>query len=432
MRDRLAGAGGPGLLLVGTDHRCSPLELRECVAYSGEEVEEAMVHLLAREEIAETVVLSTCNRTEVYVQPRDGAEAFPAVLDLVFRARAPEVAEEGRLYIKRHSEAARHALAVASGLESMVLGEPEILGQVRQAAARADGLGASGAVLRKLLQFAHSAGRRARTETGINAGAVSLGYSTVELARNIFNRLDAVRLLVVGAGETARTVARNLSERGVTRLMVTNRSREHAEQLAAEHPGCEVIPFDERASALDRADVVVAATGAHEPVLTTEACSTAMRRRPHGPLLVVDLGVPRNVEPSAARVENLFLHDIDALDRLIQRNLRRRRREVPKVEEIVDAELVRFERWFRGLAVEPVIAGLQRQAESIRKSELAAARRRFPDANHEDLDLLTRALVRKILHHPSRLLRKGDQGLHRLDLVRELFQLESEDGDESS
>jgi glutamyl-tRNA reductase len=414
---------------VGTDFRCAPLELRERVAFGREEAEQALVHLLARAEVAEAFLLSTCNRTEIYLQPRDEDGAYRAALETVFLAREPELERPGRLYVKRNGEAARHLLGVASGLESMVLGEPEILGQIRAASALAEAVGAEGPVLKRLLRCAGAAGSRARQETGISAGAVSLGYATVELARQIFSGLADCRVLLIGAGEIARSVARPLVERGAREIKVANRSPERARQFQQEFPEAQPVPFDERLAAAGEADLVIVSTSAGEPVLTRRDLKATMRQRPTRPLLVVDLGVPRNVEPAAGRVENLFLHTVDSLDHLIQRNLKRRKEEVPRVEEILDQELAHFRSWFRGLEAEPLIARLQKQAERVRQRELAAVLPRFPAETHEELERLTRSLIRKILHHPSSRLRARDgaEDLSRLDLVRELFHLDDDD-----
>lgn len=419
----------PPLLLVGTDYKASPLELREQVAYDSDEAEHLLIHLLARPEVAEAYLLSTCNRTEIYLKPRDDEAAYGTAVGMVFAERNPQMAQPGRLYVQRNAAAARHLLTVASGLESMVLGEPEILGQVKQAAALAEAVGASGPVLKRLLRSATTAGARARTETALGAGAVSLGYALLEIARNIFTDLAEIRVLVVGAGETARMVTRNLLDQGLKNLTVANRTPERAERLAEEFPGVELIPFSERAAAAARSDVVAVTTGASEPVLSRRDLEDAMGQRPTRKLLVVDLGVPRNVDPKAAKIENLFLHTVDSLQTLIERNLKRRRREVPKVQELVQQELELFRAWYRGLEAEPVIAQLQKQAERIRRQELEAAYGRFPPELHTDLDRLTRALVRKILHHPSTTLRgthADHEGLPRLDLVRELFRLDDE------
>ncbi len=428
-----AGAGGgagPSLLLLGLDHHGAALDLRERVAYGDDETAQKLVHLLARAGVAEALLLSTCNRTEVVIQPRDEEEAYQAALDLVFLARAPELERPGSLYVKRNAAAARHLLAVASGLESMVLGEPEILGQVKQASALADAVGATGPVLRRLLRSALTAGGRARQETAIAQGAVSFGYAVVELARSIFRDLDGCRVLMIGAGEIARSVARSLSERGVQHLSVANRNAGRALEFQQEFPHTAILGFAERLTATAAADLVVVSTGAEEPVLTRTQLTDAMAARRGRPLLVVDLSVPRNVEPAAGRIENVFLHPLDSLDHLVQRNLRRRKDEVPRVEEILDQELNRFHGWYRAMQAEPLIAQLQKRAEQIRRQELAQALHHFPASSHEHLDRLTRSLVRKILHHPSSRLRGhgGAEDLPRLDLVRELFQLDL-DGD---
>lgn len=414
---------------MGTDHRCAPVELRGRVTYDGEGAEELLVHLLARPEVAESAVVSTCNRTEVYVRPRDDEAAFHVVTDLAFTSRAPELASQGRLYVKRGDEAARHLLAVACGLESMVLGEPEILGQVKQAAGLADAVGGSGTLLARLFQAATKAGSRARAETAIGIGAVSLGYATVELSRAIFRDLEKTRVLVLGAGETGRTVTRNLLEKGVGRLTVSNRTPERAELLARELPGVHTVAFEDRHRAAGEADLLVVTTGAPEPVVTTAELQANLRRRHGRPLLAVDLGVPQNVERAAAKLENVFLHDLDSLDTLIQRNLKRRREEVPRVEEIVAAELATLGTWYRTLEAEPLVARLQKQAERVRRRELEAALASFPAETHDALDRLTRSLVRKILHHPSNRLRgrDGSEHLPNLDLVRELFRLDEAD-----
>jgi len=418
----------PDLLLVGTDFRCSPLELREQVTYSSEETEELLIHLLARPEVAEAYLLSTCNRTEIYVSPREDEAAYRTVVERVFAQRSEELTKPGRLYVKRASEAAHHLLAVASGLESMVVGEPEILGQVRQAATLAEAVGATGTVLQRLLRTASKAGKRARNETAVSEGAVSLGYTVVELAKNIFTDFETSQVLLIGAGETAKMVSRNLSEKGLQALTIANRTRQNAERLAAELPAARVVDFEERLSAAAAADIVVVTTGAPEPVLTRGDLAGAMAQRSSRRMLIVDLGVPRNVEPDVHRIENLFLHPLDSLEKLIEQNLRRRRAERPKVEELIAQELQHFRSWYRGLAAEPLIARLQKQAEGIRRQELEAAKARFPEELHDDLDRLTRAMVRKILHHPSTTLRGAGEheALPRLDLVRELFRLDEE------
>lgn len=415
------------LLLIGVDHKSAPLALREKVAYRDEEGDALLRRLTAREEIAEACLLSTCNRTELYLEPRDGARAYRSGLAEVFAAKAPEIEEEGRFYIKHGDEAARHLLEVAGGLQSMVLGEPEILGQVKQAATMAEAAGASGPVLRRLLGAAITAGKRVRAETDIGTGAVSFGYAVVELARSIFTRLESCTVLVIGTGETGQQVARNLLHRGAGKLLYSNRGAARAAAFQQLFPAAQPIPFSEFRDRLTDVDVVVTSIGAAEPVLRRAELATAIAGRAR-PLLVVDLGVPRNVESGVAGLDNLFLQDIDTIKGLIDQNLRRRREEIPNAQALLDRELAFFTAWYRSVGAEPLIAALQRRAEKIRRRELETALAHFPADTHDALERLTRGMVRKLLHHPSSRLRRADEehGL-RLDLVRELFRLDEED-----
>lgn len=410
------------LLAIGIDHHTAPIELRERVALSRAENEALLQRLLACPEVEEAFVLSTCNRTEVYLLPREPEGAYRVAMDLAF-GRVPEIERDGRFWVLREAAAARHVLAVAAGLESMVLGEPEILGQVRRAAELAEQVGSSGTILRRLLRDAVATGARARSETGIGAGAVSLGYAVVELARHIFVALEDRSGLVLGGGDMATMAARALTERGMSdvRFAVRNTARQAA--LREEFPGARLAPFAERYAELAACDLLVTATGADEPVVERGEVKQVMRKRKSRPLLVVDLGLPRNVAADVRDLPNVFVHDLDSLQHLIGRNLAQRREQVPAVQAIVEHDLAHFETWWQGLDAEPLIAELQRRAERIRSDEVDRARERFPAELHEDLDRLTRALVRKILHHPSTQLRGGERGAAHLELARDLFQL---------
>lgn len=414
--------------MVGVDHRCADLDLRERVAYDQAATEEILVHLLAKAEIEEALLLSTCNRTEIYLRAEDDDSAFHLAMQEVFVRQAPKIQEEGRFYVKRRREAARHLLEVAAGLQSMVIGEPEILGQVKQAVKTAEAVGSIGAVLRGLARSSISTGGRARSETSIGDGPVSFGYSAVELASNIFDGLEECSVLVLGAGETAVAVSRSLVDRGARDIRVANRSHDRAQRFRKEFPDAKIVPFEERLQALEECDLVVAATSAPEAILTREALAEAMRRRRNRPLLIVDLGVPRDVDPAARDLRNLFLHDIDSLQELIEHTMEQRREEIPRVSRIVDEELERFEVWLGGLAAAPLVAQLHRRAERIRQQELESYRSKFPSDTHSDLDSLTRSIVRKLLHHPSTRLRESSDGenLEQLAAIRELFQLDDE------
>ncbi|HVS04297.1 MAG TPA: glutamyl-tRNA reductase [Thermoanaerobaculia bacterium] len=427
----LPATAEPSLMVVGVDYQSAPLELREKVALSTAETEELLRSCKEHPELGEIYLLSTCNRTEAYLLPREKERAFRRAMELTFR-KAPEIETGGHFFVHHDREAARRLMAVAAGLESMVLGEPEILGQVKHAAELAEAVGSSGVVVKRLARASVRAGGRARAETAINAGAISFGYAIVDVARQIFSRLERHSVLILGAGEMAATAARPLLEKGVLRLRFANRDPARARAFLEELPAAEHVPFDQRYAALADSDVLVAATAAGDPVIRPVETEQAMRRRPGTPLLAVDLGVPRNVDPAVGRVENVFLHDLDSLQQLVDRNLARRRAEIPRVQEIVGEELRCFLAWYQGLRAEPMVARLQRQGETIRRRELEAARGRFPPEVHEDLEKLSRALVRKLLHHPSQQLRTSGDADHlaRIELARQLFQLGDEGEEE--
>ena len=419
-------ADEPRLLLVGVDYHCAPLDIRERVAYDGDESRALLRRLIGSPDVAEAYLLSTCNRTETYLLPRRDADAYRLALDLVFTDQAPEIEAQGRFYVKRGAQAARHLLEVACGLRSMVLGEPEILGQVKSAARLAGDAGTGGTVLRRLLRSAVTAGGQTRRETSISAGAVSFGYALADLARHYFEPLDSCSVLLLGAGETARQVARNLIERGVRDLAVSNRSRPRAEAFVGDFPECRLLPRDERGQALATADVVVSTISANRPILGRAELERALAARPERTLLLADLGVPRNVEAGAGQLEGLVLLDVDSLEVLISRNLERRREEVPRAHQIIERELERFLSWHRGLAAESLVEALQKRAEEIRRQEVETVRGEFPAETHHHLERLTRSLVRKLLHHPSTHLRSTRSTEVRLEAARDLFKLDRE------
>lgn len=413
------------LIMIGVDFRTAPLELREKISYGEEDAETLLRRLVATEEIDEACLLSTCNRTEIYLEPRDETRAYRTGLEMTFLERAASIEDEGRFYVKRDHDAVQHLLEVSAGLESMVLGEPEILGQVKQATGLAETLGSSGVVLQKLLRTAITAGGRARGETAIGGGAVSFGYAVVDLARNIFRQLERSTVMILGAGDIARQVARSLVERGAGELLVANRSAERARELQELFPQAKILPFEARHDAIVSCDIVVSTTGASEPVIVYSDVEKAMEKRRSRPLLLVDLGVPRNIEGRVGKIGNVFLQDIDSLEGLIDRNLKRRREEIPKVQEILDREMKIFLDWHRARRAEPVVTQLQKNAEKLRRTELDAVRDRFPAETHDELDRLTRTIVRKLLHHPSIKLRRGEAiEPEKISWVRELFKLD--------
>jgi glutamyl-tRNA reductase len=420
------------LLLLGVNHRTAPVEVRETLFFGPEEAR-ALLRQLRGDGLDQAMVLSTCNRTELYAFTSDPPAAEDRLRALVSRIKGADLLSPSpHRYTQGEGEAARHLFRVAAGLDSMVLGEMQILGQVKDAHALAREEGTGGVLLDRLLGSAVHAGKRARTETAISAGVVSVASAAVALAMKVFGDLSRGRVLVVGAGETGGLAARHFAEKQPSALWIVNRTRARADALAGEVQGAS-FPLSEIGDLLLQADVVVCATGAPGHLITAGAVRRAMGERPHRPLVLVDLGVPRNVDPEGARQENVFLYSIDTLRAVADQNLARRQREVPRVEAIVEEECDRFLAWFRGLEATPVLRELRDHFERLRAEEVGKSLRQFAPHEQEQVDRLTRSLVNRLLHLPTTRLKALDlgseAGLSRLHALRDLFALGGEPGE---
>ncbi len=430
-----AAAAAPlDLVCVGLNHETSPLEVRDALVMSEAEVERAIHALRERTGATEAMVLSTCNRTEVYARGAVIEDPPGFVAALLREIKGMDLTgKEGRfLYTYREPESVRHFLRVACGLDSQVLGEPQITGQVKDALSVAARSGGTGPVIDRLLDTALRAAKRARSETAIGQGPVSSAYAAVGLAAKVMGSLADKRLLVIGAGETATLAAVHFRDAGVTQIMVANRSRERAEAFAATH-GARVVSLEALPVVLPGADIVVSATASPGTIVREEMVRSAMRIRKNRSLLFLDLAVPRDVDPHVARLPNVFLHDLDALGGIVAQSLAHRRAEVPKVEAIVEEEMARFLRWHRSLAVVPTVTAFRSRVETIAKEELERHRPRFRADDHAALEALVHGIVQKLLHRPTTRLTRADEkdpeGIARIDAVRDLFGIDEEDSD---
>ncbi|MDA8244853.1 MAG: glutamyl-tRNA reductase [Elusimicrobia bacterium] len=418
------------LLCVGLNHRTAPVDVREKLCFSREELREALPALRSGA-FSECVLVSTCNRTEAYAVSPSGEPRPERLRDfLVDFKGARQAARPGHFYALRSGEAAKHLFELASGLDSMVLGDVQILGQVKDAFSLAAELSTSGLLLNRLFQTAFHVGKRSRAETGIGEGAVSVSFAAAELAAKIFERLDQKRVLLIGAGETGELTGRHLAGRGVRDLLITNRTRGKAEEVAGKLGGT-AVDFDALHTHLRRADIVISSVSAPDYVLRAEDVRRAMgeRERDRGPLFLIDIGVPRNIDPLADEVGNVFLHDIDALQRIVDQNLDKRTREAAKVRTIVEEELAAFTRWHLSLAAGPTIRELTELFEEIRRSEVEKHAGRFGERDRELLDVVTRRVLGRILHAPITGLKNGGNGtdeetLAKISAVRTLFGLD--------
>ena len=419
------------ILALGVDHQHSDVALRERLAVPSAELPELYARLAAH--LPEAVVLSTCNRTELYALVDRRAGGREAAIHLLSRERAglPIAELAGVLGERWQEDAVRHLFRVAVGLESLIVGEPEILGQIRGAADAARRAGSAGPVLTRLFRDALAVGRRARVESGIARSAVSVATAAVELAQKAVCSLDRRTVLVGGAGKMSAIAARSLAARRAGRILVTSRRLARAEELAA-RVGGEAYSFDRLAEAVAESDVVITATAAPGPVFSESLVRRALAGRPERPLVLVDVAVPRDVEPSVSGLPSCTVYNIDDLAAVRQANLAARRLEGAKVEAIVEREVDKFAAWRAGREVAPTIAELVARAEQIRRAELDRALARMgPVAERERnaVDAMTQAIVNKILHDP--IVRLKQRGGHHdasvyVHAVRELFGLRAE------
>lgn len=418
--------GDMHLLLVGMNHRTAGLDQREALAFTRDE--RLVAHRrLAEGGCAEALIVATCNRTEFYVVHRDLELADAGVRDVVRRLRGADLLAPGALrYAAVDTAAGRHLFRVASGLDSMVLGDAQILGQIKEAVALGREAGTVGPLLDRLFDRALRAGKRARAETWVSGGIVSVASAAVELLRTELTSLSTLRVLVVGAGETARLVARQLVHARPAGVLIANRTLEAAEQLAASIGG-QAIALSGVAEALASVDAVVSATRAPRFVVSAADVAAAMRHRMSRRLVLVDLAVPRDIDPAAAQTPGVALHAIDAVQRVVDATLSRRMAAVPRVERLVDDELMRFESWRRSRAVTPLVLELRAHFEQVRIEELSRLLKHAPADERARAERLTQALVNRLLHVPTVSLKDADPasdaGQSRLHAARDLFAL---------
>ena len=415
------------LLLVGVNHRTAALQDREALALREDETRTLLGNLIASRSVSEALVLSTCNRIEFYAVADDLKAADGHIRNAVLTLRSRDLLAPGpHRYVDTGAAVVRHLLRVSCGLDSMVLGDVQILGQVKDAYAAARAAGSAGVVLDRLLETALRAGKRARRETAIGAGTVSMASAAVDFAELDAGTLEGLDVLVIGAGETARLAARHVAERRPRRIVIANRSPEHASTLAATL-GAETAALTDLPRLIARCDVVFSATRAPAPLVSADVVRAAMQTRRDRRLLMIDLAVPRDIEPDASGIPGVMLHAVDDIQSVVGRGLEQRAAQVPTVECIVEDECARFEVWCKGLEATPVVVALRDHFERIRLEELQRLRN-APPAERERADRLTRVLINRLLHVPTLRLKadpSSSEGHQRLTAAQELFALGS-------
>ncbi|MFZ1731375.1 MAG: glutamyl-tRNA reductase [Bacteroidota bacterium] len=420
---------------VGVNHHTAPVAIRECLHLTDDEIA-AFLRANTGVLFKEAGIVSTCNRTELYAVTMDEDTDGERLIAELRKLRPEEQLLDEHFFRLFSCGAVSHLFKVASAVDSQILGDMQILNQVKQSYEMANAGGAVGNVMSHMFMGALHAGKRVRSETGVGIGAVSVSFAAVELARKIFSDLHRKNVLIVGSGETSALAARHLIAKGVERMSITNRTYENALPLA-EELRAQIIRFESFPDVLSEFDIIVAATSATEPVITREMVKLAMRKRQNRPLLILDLAVPRDVDPKVNELDNVFLRDLDAIQNIIDQNLEQRRQEIPKADAIVTEEVVNFFLWYNTLDAAPTISQLREKFEQVRAAEVERFRNKIDEGSFENVEMLTRRIINKLLHptimgmkrpaHDSSALN------NRIQLVRDLFELEASmrDGEET-
>jgi glutamyl-tRNA reductase len=421
------------LHVTGLNHRTAPVEVRERVAFSDASLPEALRELRERTGFHEGLILSTCNRVEIAVTTDDQVDAQRSLEEFLGEARHVERKKlSGHLYGFDDRDAIRHLFRVASSLDSMVLGEPQILGQLKQAYAVAKSSGSVGGYLDTVVTRAFSVAKRVRTETMIGQNAVSVSFAAVELAREIFGNLKDCRVLLVGAGKMSELAARHLHRSGVSKIFVTNRTRSRAEEMAAIFDGT-IIDFDAFLQTLPEVDIVIASSGAPHYILTRDQVQRAMGLRRGRPMFLIDIAVPRNIEPAINQLENVFLYDIDDLGKVVDQNRKERESEAATGEAIIAEEVEKLVARLKTRAATPVIVELQEHLDQLRRAEMQRLRSKLgplTPQQEEAIEALTKGLMNKVAHGAISEIRKSatqEDGWQTVSLVRRLFRLETDE-----
>jgi glutamyl-tRNA reductase len=420
------------ILALGVSHKTAPLPVREKLALPEGRAVSVLRELVGHTDVHEAVAISTCNRTEVYLVVNDAVEAESATLAILARqAGIPPTDLLGTLYALRDEEAVRHLFHVAAGLDSMIVGEAEVQGQVKRAYELALVEGVTGPISNRLFRDALGAGKRVRTETAISRAHVSVSSVAVELARAALGELDTRKVLVIGAGENGELTARALHERGVNTVFVANRRYDRAISLAQRFGGS-AVRFEDFPRQLVEADIVVSATSSPHQIVGRDELELVMEQRDRRPLLMIDIAVPRDIEPSVREVRGVTLYDMDDLQREVARGLGTREAEVVRSRKIVDQEVERFSVWLASLDVVPTIAALRELGEGLVEQVLRENESRWEslsDSDRERVEVLARAVVNRLLHEPTMRLKstvEGDRPYVYVQALRELFGLEVE------
>jgi len=425
--------GRTEIILIGLNHKTAEIELRECLGFSTDDAGTAMFALRDRAVIREIIILSTCNRMEIILSSPQPDDAIQRVLRYLSVCRQMPVPRfQDALYIHRGDAAVRHLFRVAASLDSMVVGEPQILGQIKAAYRMASQKSASGVILNRLLHKTFSIAKKVRSETGIGDHAVSISYAAIELARKIFGSLEGRHVLLIGAGEMAELAVEHLMRHRAGNVFVANRTFERAVDLAGRFRG-QAIRFEEIATHLELADIIISSTGSPDYILRKDQVKKVLRPRKNRPLFFIDIAVPRDIHPDINRLPNVYVYDIDDLKDVIEENIEDREREAQKAERLIEEAVIKFRQWYDSLDVVPTIVALRQKLSRIAEAEVNKTLHQYlghlSPGDAMAIGRMTDAMVKKILHDPTLFLKRcgcyGEKAAS-IDLTRKIFKLDED------
>jgi glutamyl-tRNA reductase len=400
------------VIVVGLNHRTADVDIREKLAFSGPKLEEGLLEIRKLAGIKEAVIISTCNRVEMYFNVADVSKAYDELK--TFLATFHNIKREAldnALYLYEDAAAVKHAFRVASSLDSMVVGEPQILGQLKDAFEFALGKKTTGILMNKLFKKAISVAKRVRTETKIAENAVSISFAAVELAKKIFSDMSGKAFMLLGAGEMAELAAKHIISSGVRDIVVANRTYETGCELAREFDG-RAVKFEDYLRELTRSDIVICSTGAHNYVLSKSQMQRVMKERKNRPVFIIDISVPRNIDPEINNLNNVYLYDVDDLQGIVDTNILERKKEAENAENIIEQEIETFTRWQSSLDSVPAVIALREKAEGIKSEELSKLMSRLPEIGEEErkaIEVMANSIINKLMHSPTVALKEDSE-----------------------
>ncbi|MBI3377682.1 MAG: glutamyl-tRNA reductase [Nitrospirae bacterium] len=419
------------ILIVGLNHKTADVDIRERLAFNGQKLEEGLQRIKTLPDVKEAVILSTCNRVEIYAAVTNAAAAHEAIKNFISEFHGIDrSALETSLYAYEDINAVRHVFRVASSLDSMIVGEPQILGQIKDAFDFSLQKKTTGILLNKLMKKTISVAKRIRTETKIAENAVSISFAAVELAKKIFTDLSTKSFMLLGAGDMAELAARHLMSSGVKDVLVANRTYESGEKLAKEFNG-RAVRFDDFIHEMVHTDIVICSTGASKYVLMKEQMQKVMKERRHKPVFIIDISVPRNIDPSINDIDNVYLYDVDDLHGIVDTNKLERQKEAEKAEGIIAEEIETFQKWLASLDSVPTVVALRNRADAVKKEEIEKLLNKLPalgEKEKEAVEYMANAIINKLIHPPTAALKEDSEDKDILiAAIRKLYGLDKEE-----